>query len=134
MNSAAPSLVMPNFKPTKWRVDTCQDCFLKALKDEHSWYKENGIPDIIMSWSCGKEGHNIIQRDNMPFFIPDMQIVGIGYKGWINLKSNMGKAYSLGPTKLQEVIFNAIIDKGHITNQWWMYCKLGSSMSVRLVQ
>jgi len=134
MSNPAVNLMMPGFKPTKWTIDTCQDCFLKAMQDERGWYKENGVPDVIMSWSCSKEKHNIIKRDNIPFFIPDMQITGIGYKGWIRLKSNMGRAYDLGPTKLQEVIFNAIIDKGHINNQWWMYCKLGSSMSIRLIQ
>lgn len=120
---------MPKFKPTKWKLESCLECSKNYFD---SWKKMPS--DCYRGYGCDHLKHTIIHKDNIPFFVPDMRIDGFGYKGWVRLVSEAtGRGYDLGPTKLMEVLLNAKIDNGLISKRWWMYCKLGSSFSLRML-
>jgi len=112
---------MPEYKPTKWQMRFCSTC-------------DPQFKSISSDW-CKNQKHIISAVDNIPFVVPDIQITHLGYKGWAYLKSNLLKQkYYLSPTNLENVIFKVGIGKnGLIENQWWIWCKVGSSFSLKVL-
>jgi hypothetical protein len=109
----------PQFKPTKWEVYTCKTCTHRYHSDRPYDY-------------CVKEKHQIIKRPNIPFFIKEFEIDGVWYKGWWHLKISDDESFVLSPSRAEDIIKGCGIEKGgFIRNQWWMFCKCGSAMSLK---
>jgi len=108
---------MPKFKTTKWKIRYCTDC-----KSTSVYY------------TCNKE-HNVIERDNVPFLVPDMRFKYHGAK-WSTLESEkLGQTFRLSSSKLGEIIMGCGIQAGgNIPNQWWMWAKVGSSRTIRWLE
>lgn len=102
---------MPSFKPTKWKLEYCTDC-KKMLLGKHSY-------------RCRRD-HSVIERDNVPFFIPDMRVIGF-YGKWITLKSKkLNQEFSMITSNFADIVLHCgIKPKGYIPDQWWMFCKMG---------
>ena len=111
---------IPKFKPTKWKLYHCLEC--KRIDSDKAHY-------------CSNSKHNIAEIDNVPFFVSDMEIKHFWGK-WSELKSDkMGRTFSLSSSKLEKVIFGCGIQAGgKISNQWWMYAKVGGSLTVSWVK
>ena len=107
----------PKYKPTKWKVEHCLDCNKIASRYVHY---------------CKRQSHKIVERENIPFFVPDMEIEQ--FYDWSILKSaSTGLSYPISITNMSDVVCYTTIEKGIIKDQWWMFCKVGSSYSLRLV-
>ncbi len=106
---------MPKFKPTKWKLQHCRDC------KEHYY-----------SWLCKKKNHTLIERDNVPFFIEHMTLTRFGGK-WSTLSSEKPKAtYMISRSNFGPLAIKCGIEPGgHIRNQWWIWCKVGGSISLK---
>lgn len=106
---------MPKFKPTKWKLDYCLDC--KTIIGRYGW-------------NC-RNKHKVVQRDNIPFFIKEMQITHFGK--WSGLKATMPKeTFSISRTNIGKIVLGCGIEpEGYIRDQWWMWCKVGSSLSLK---
>lgn len=100
---------MPKYKPTKWKIDFCLEC--KTIVHRNSY-------------TC-IEKHEVVRRENIPFYVPDMRIISIGYHGWANLKSEKMKAsFQLSPSNLETIILKYVIGpKGALPDRWWMCVK-----------
>lgn len=110
---------IPKFKPTSWNIKYCVDC--KGLS---SYWCEKG-----------RNNHNIIEKPNVPFFVPRMQILCQQWKGWWSLKSEFnGEEFSISPSNIEPIILEyGILPGGIIENKWWMYCKMGSMYSLKVL-
>lgn len=100
-------MAMPKFKPTKWKLEECASC--------KKW----------PTYNCrNHEDHMIVERDNVPFRIPDMKIITMGSK-WTKLKSEkLNRTYNLHFTQLGRLVMNGVEKGGGLPpNQWWMYEK-----------
>ncbi len=106
---------MPKYKPTKWKMRYCIEC-----------------KSFLPRWKC-KE-HTIIERDNIPFFVPDMRFEYLGAK-WSRLKSDkMNDTFSISASKVHDIVMGCgVLPGGHIPNQWWMWAKVGGSTTLRWV-
>lgn len=107
---------VPNFKPTKWQLHYCNHC---------------KYTDSSTRSYCSREGHNVSTSLNVPFFVPDMEFTWVGQK-WSGLKSvMMNKSYSLSASRLEKIIKGCGIEPGgKLPNKWWMFSKVGSSLSI----
>jgi hypothetical protein len=105
---------MPKFKPTKWKLRHCAEC-------KSSYY-----------WACKNKGHTLVERDNVPFFIEHMIVSYFGGK-WSTLASEKPKrTYRISRSNFGPLVTKCGIEPGgHIRNQWWMWCKVGSSTSLK---
>jgi len=110
---------MPKYKPTKWKVKYCLGC--KHPVGKYSY--------------CERREHNVIERENVPFYVPDMRITGLGYKGWAYLSSEkMNEEWNMSPSNLETIVLNYGVGlKGALPNRWWMWCKVGSAYSLKQV-
>lgn len=105
---------MPKFKPTKWKLDYCLGC--KKIVGRYGWF-------------CKNE-HKVVQRDNVPFFIKEMKITYFGE--WSSLESiKPSEKYVISRTNLGPIVLKCGIEPGgYIRDQWWMWRKVGSSLSI----
>ena len=112
---------VPKFKPTKWKLYYCLEC--KQLNTRGGRYY------------CTENKHHISDFENVPFFVSDMKIKHFWGK-WSELRSDkMDKNFSLSASKLKEIIFGCGIGSGgQIPNQWWMYNKVGGSLTITWVK
>ena len=110
---------LPKFKPTKWKIPYCEECKI-AL--DSSWERRR----------CESKKHNIIERDNIPFFVPDMKIHGFGSKGWVEVRSDiLNDQFYISPTKLEHIILEYGIEKGgELNGRWWIWAKVGGSFTI----
>ena len=113
-------MTMPKFKPTKWKLDYCLKC--KKILGNYAW-----------TWTC-KENHKVVERDNVPFFIEEMQITSFGK--WSCIKSTKPKeSYTISRTKMGAIVLKCGVEPGgFIRNQWWMWTKVGGSTTLMWVQ
>ena len=107
---------MPKFKPTKWKVSFCMN------------HKES----FPSTW--GHKECDIVERDNIPFFVPDMKFKYLGAK-WARLKSDKFKQeFDISASKVHEVIMGCGIEPGgNVPNQWWIWVKVGNSETLKWV-
>lgn len=108
---------MPKFKPTPWKISFCTKC------------------SKLVTYGC-RQNHNVVVLDNIPFFVPDMQIVSkSGQKGWVVLESKVLKQeFRMHPFYLIDIAMSCgIKSRGIIANNWWMWTKKFSGMSIRCV-
>lgn len=111
----------PKFKPTKWDVYSCKTC-------SHT-YNESAPRNY-----CINDKHQILKRPNNPFFMKEMQIDGVWYKGWWHVKGPAGESFVISPQNTALIIKGCgIAPGGFIRNQWWMFCKIGSAMSLKWI-
>lgn len=106
---------MPKFKSTDWKLKQCMNC----KTNSYTWY-------------CKKQGHKLIERDNVPFFIQHMTVTSFGGK-WSSLQSEKPDAtYRISRSNFGPLVTVCGIEPGgHIRNQWWMWCKVGGSTSLK---
>ena len=104
---------MPKFKPTTWKLQYCVEC-----KSMFNYY-------------CGKKGHTKIERDNVPFFVPEMKITSFGK--WSRLMFVKTKeSYVISKSNIGRVILGCDIKAGGlIHNQWWIWTKVGEFGSLK---
>lgn len=112
---------VPKFKPTKWKLKHCNECKYTG----HSIY-----------YNCKQEKHSTSEIDNVPFFVPDMKIIGFGYKNWVHLRSDaLGENFEMASTRLRDIILSCGVGaKGDLSNHWWMYGKVGGCLTIVLVE
>ena len=106
---------MPKYKPTKWKLIFCTECNRRAE-----------------GWRCGREHRDkYIERENVPFKIPDLQITG--HYAWVRAESKkMKEEFPISPTEVTRIIMGpGIKPGGMIPDQWWMWTKKGSSLSLK---
>lgn len=98
-----------DFKPTKWKLMFCVDC--------------NRPSD----WKCKDKKHYIVERENAPFFVPDMNIEHISSDGKMVLSSHALNVKFYSNSKcLKKIIFNAGISIGGLIGPaLWQYHKHG---------
>lgn len=110
---------MPKFKPTKWKLQCCTTC--------NSTYSKIG-------YYCREGKHTVQEKENIPFFVPDMEFVWVGQK-WSSVQSKvMNKTYTISASRLEKIIKGPGIQPGgKIPNKWWMYSKVGSSLSLTIL-
>lgn len=108
---------MPKYKPTTWKLHYCVEC--KRLTERTYW--------------CVRSKHNILEKPNVPFVIPDLEIDYQTRKGWTVVKSNkMKETFYISPTEFVPVLKGCGVEPGgRINNQWWMWTKKGSSLSLK---
>jgi hypothetical protein len=104
---------IPKYKPTKWKLKYCMDCNV-----------------INPGWT--HRNHNIVERPNTPFFVPDMKFVHVASK-WSLLRSEkMSQTFSISASKLHEIVTGCGVKSGgFIPNQWWMWAKVGGSVTIK---
>ena len=110
---------IPKFKPTKWKLYFCSDC--RVMRHTKTAY-------------CVDQTHNIQEVENVPFFIPDIEIDYVSK--WTGLKSELTKRhFTILPSRFEKVIMGCGIKPGgKIPNQWWMYSKCGTSLSLMWIK
>lgn len=110
---------MPKFKPTKWKLHFCSNC--NATNSHVSYY-------------CREGKHVVQEKDNIPFFVPDMEFVWVGQK-WSSLQSKiMNRTFTVSASRLEKIIKGCGIQPGgKIPNKWWIYSKVGSALSLMLL-
>ena len=110
----------PKYKPTKWKIDFCADCkqVIKGGRWELQRHKD----------------HTMLERPNVPFKIPDLKV--IGHYSWIRAESKkLKEKFEISPTEVTRIIMGPGIEPGGlIPNQWWMWTKKGSSMSLKWLE
>ena len=105
----------PNYKPTKWELYTCTQCKYTAYR--------------VFPW-CTKQNHFILQHENKPFLVEEFKIETSYGKGWWKLKS-IDREGLISATKFEEVVRGCgIYPGGYIRNQWWMFRKVGSALTL----
>lgn len=111
---------LPKFKPTKWSIEFCMDC----------------KQPVAFTHGCRRSGHNIVPKPNVPFFVQDMRIIGIVYKGWAQLRSDkLNQRFLLSPSNLEKIIMGVGVQpKGHLRDNWWMFCKVGGLLSLKVLE
>lgn len=110
---------MPKYRKTKWKVRCCKKCGIYFPK-----------------WAWCKSGeHEIVELDNVPFFVPDMKILHFGFKGWAKLESKiLGQRFNLSPSHVDKVTIEYGVEPGGgLPNRWWMWAKIGGSASLKQV-
>jgi hypothetical protein len=97
---------MPNFKSTKWKTGLCKTC------EAYNHASDTGFAyDCLWGIGCLYAKHQYYEIDNFPFFVPDMKIDRLFFKGWARLESKiLNKSFLIGPTKFEELILNTKID------------------------
>lgn len=111
-------MAMPKFKKTKWKINFCIQC-------------KRVVGTRWGSWKCRKEHKKTyIERENIPFKIPDLEV--IGHYSWMRAKSEkIGQEFDIAPTEVTTIIMGPGIKPGGlIPDQWWMWKKKGSSLSL----
>lgn len=109
----------PDYKPTKWDVHSCLTCMHRYHSDKPYEY-------------CVKSNHKVLKRPNVPFFMKEMQIDGVWYKGWWHVKGQGEESFVISPQNTEKIIKGCGIEPGgYVRNQWWMFCKVGSAMSLK---
>ena len=109
---------LPKFTPTKWKIKFCLKCKCRE------------------SWQCRREEHEIIEIENVPFFIPKVKILRCGWHGWWTLESDLTKEiFPVSASNMEPIVLkNGIEPNGEINNRWWMWCKMGGSLSLKMMQ
>lgn len=106
---------MPRFKPTKWKLKYCANCKV-------NYY----------SWLCKRDKHKLMERDNVPFFIEHMTITSFGGKWSVLVSKKPQATYHISRSNFGPLVTKCGIEPGgHIHNQWWMWCKVGGSTSLK---
>lgn len=109
---------IPKYKKTKWKVPYCPKC------------KKIGNRD----WLCNRE-HNIVERDNIPFFLSEVKIESISWKGWANARdTKLGVKFQIAPSDLEQIILiHGVKPGGIIEDRWWICSKKGDSISCKIM-
>lgn len=108
---------IPKFKPTSWNIKFCAKC---KCFDEYGHCKENG--------------HEVIERPNIPFFIPRIKILDQRRKWWVVQSEFNQEKFLITHSNTKPIILKyGILPGGIIENKWWMYCMSGGYYSIKIV-
>lgn len=115
---------MPKFKKTKWKLKYCTECkkIIGTTTTGHRRYHWRN--------RCNQQKHNIVERENIPFKIPDLKVTG--HYSWMRAKSvTLKQEFDISPTEVTKIIMGPGVEPGGlIRNSWWMWSKKGSSLSL----
>lgn len=104
---------IPKYRLTKWKIKYCADCNI-----------------FDPGWAHKK--HNIVERQNIPFFVPDMKFIYVASK-WSLLRSEkMSQTFRISASKLHEIVMGCGVEPGgRVSNQWWIWAKVGGSLTIK---
>ena len=82
------------------------------------------------SYWCSRHNHSKGKQFNVPFIVPDMQIISFGK--WTLMESKkMNKKFTISRTKIGQVLVGCGVKPGGlIPNQWWKYSNIGGTWSL----
>jgi len=107
---------IPKFKPTAWKVMRCVTCN-KMVND--------------IDYYCTIQKHEVIEIDNIPFFIHNMNL-SYSRQGWWKLTSDFKEEFPIHASHLSKALLKSELRPGgEINNTWWMWCQIGGRYSIK---
>lgn len=112
----------PKFTPTKWKMKFCQKH--KHYISGASWR----ILYVLGGCATYKSGCDIIDVPNVPFKIPELQLIA-SESGWMICKdTTTGARFPISSSELVDIINKFGFPKGGIIkDQWWMWRTVGGA-------